>query len=152
ASSYGHPITTNSVYDGLNRRTALTEAAGTAEQRLTTTVYDAANNLQSVTTGQSTNPAYAHPVTTTFTYDALNRRTAMTEAAGRPEQRLKTMVYDAANNALPTPPSSYPTPSYGHAVPTDSAYDALSRRTAMTEAAGQFEQRLTTMLYDVADN
>ena len=60
-------------YDGLNRLTLEVDAVGTAEQTTTTMAYDTANHLVAQTTGQSANPAYAHPVTTNYAFDALGR-------------------------------------------------------------------------------
>src|SRR5262249_49481130 len=101
--NYAHPIRTDYDYDELNRRKSMTEAANSAaDLRLTTMMYDAADNLLSQTTGQSPgnpDPNYAHVIRTDYAYDKLDRRTAMTDAANSArDSRLTTMMYDAAGN------------------------------------------------------
>ena len=66
------------------------EAVGTPAQRTATLLYDPLGNLLSQTTGQSTVGPYAHPVTTNYGYDALNRQTQVDEAAGTSAQRTAT--------------------------------------------------------------
>jgi RHS repeat-associated protein len=140
------PLTrvTANAYDALNRRTTQTQALGTAEQRTATMVYDAVNNLLATTTGIAGNPTYAAPVTTLSGYDALNRRTLTTEAAGSSAERTSLAAYDAANNVVQaTDPLSQL---------TNRAYDALNRLTQTDEAAGTLAQRTTTQVYDAANN
>src|SRR5207247_1904142 len=79
-------------------------AGGALQQRTTSTTYDAADDAISVDrpVGHDlglfgipiANPA---KVTTRYAYDALGRRTAITEAAGTGLARTTTTVYDAAD-------------------------------------------------------
>src|SRR5215469_8112113 len=112
---------------------------GTAVASTATMVYDAAGNLLSETTGQSATFTYAHPETTSYAYDALNRMTQKVLAFGvAGQQRTEAMAYDAAGNLLSdTPPSGHPT-SY--------AYDALDRRVSGTDPLNH----TTTTAYDAA--
>ena len=61
---------------------------------VTTTVYDAAGNMTEVD--------YARGYKTTYAYDTLNRRVAMTQAAGTSDAATTTTVYDAVGNISQT--------------------------------------------------
>ena len=94
---------------------------------------------------------YAHPTITIKNYDLLNRVTGIIDAAGQPEQRSTSYVYDAVGN-LVTKVTGLGSGSYAHPSTMIYSYDALNRRTAMTEAFGQPEQRSATYSYDLGDN
>jgi len=159
--NYAHPSTTTySYYTGLNLRQEMTEAADPTTvsiSRKTSYQYDLNDNLTHLTTGNtnSSNPNYAKPVTTTYLYDRLNRKTNVFEAVGLPETRQSTMVYDAADNLIGVTTGVAPgvtIPSYDHRVTTSYAYDDLNRRSATSEAVGQPESRRTIYEYDATDN
>src|SRR5262249_55750693 len=90
---YQHAATTSYAYDGLGRRTRVIEAYGDSVlQRTTTTVYDAAGSVLSVTDARNVIASYG--------YDAPNRRAATVEALNdRTLRRTATAVYDRARNA-----------------------------------------------------
>src|SRR5262249_50635019 len=76
-------VLTSYGYHVVNRQTTLTEAFGTAVQRTTVTGYDKVGNVRSVTRAQTYDGATTPIlVTTSYDYDALNRRTTMIEAVG----------------------------------------------------------------------
>src|SRR5439155_11413647 len=106
-------------------RTGMTEAAGLVqqpggqglgpllEQRQTTYLYDLGNNLLSVTTGINPTEAFQHKVTTSYAYDAFNRRIQTIAAYGATD--LKRIA--------PLPPDPYG--QNGHDSPvTQTVYDA----------------------------
>jgi YD repeat-containing protein len=151
-----HPGTTTYAYDVLNRVTDLTEAAGTPAQRRTHTEYDGAGNVLSVTTGLADDPGYAHPSTTSYAYDALNRRVASYEGWHRYlgqealtfYERATTLAYDAVGNVLSVTsglarpdwladPLVLLFPELNHPSITSYVYDALNRPTFIAEDWGQ---------------
>src|SRR5262249_45027257 len=89
-----------------------------------------------------------------------------TEAAGKPELRLSTFLYDAVGNLRSQPVGLAPqgakdpgldvtkaaSVSYYHPERTDYGYDVLNRRISVTAAAGRPEATLTTLAYDAAGN
>ncbi len=58
----------------------------------------------------------AASITTSYTYDALNRQVSETDAVGTPVQRTTTTVYDAADNIIAT--------TDGRGLTTSYTYDA----------------------------
>jgi YD repeat-containing protein len=147
----GHIV--SHAYGALNRETQTIEAYGVSGvQRTATMVYDAADNLISETTGQSSTSSYAHPVTTSHAYDALNRETKTIAGYGTSVAETTTMVYDAVGNLLSETTGQSTTSSYAHVQTTSFGYDALYRQTATIEAYGTSLQRTSTVVYDSADN
>jgi RHS repeat-associated protein len=193
--------TTTYQWDGATRRLlGMTEASGLPESRFATYLYDAAGNVTSLTTGQSTNTTYAHNVTTTFLYDGMRRVTTTTEgngartwsklydalgnvtqttapvtsdgvnritsfsydnrnhliqtdeAVGTTAARSGTYLYDGAGNLLAETHGISPTTTYDHHTTTSYGYDALNRRTSVTEGFGGSPSRTTATLYDAAGN
>ncbi len=139
--NFANPLTVSMTYDALNRKTFVEEAPGTADDRKNEFHYDGDDNILWQTTGLSTNPDYAQPVTTKFAYDELNRRTKVIEAyqLGNLERTTST-EYDAANNVVKV------TDPLDHS--TSFSYDALNRKTVTLDARGA----TTTTIYDAADN
>jgi RHS repeat-associated protein len=119
-------VTTTFAYDSLNRLTRVTEAASypntlprlSSGSPVTTVAYDLQGNVLSATD--------ADGVTTSFAYDALNRRTQVIEAWGKPEQRVTSIAYDGAGNVLSVTDPRGVTTSY--------AYDRDNRVTRVIEA------------------
>jgi RHS repeat-associated protein len=148
---------TSSGYDVYNRPTTVIEAYGVVgQQRTTTTLYDAANNVVSVTKPQSydsdTNPVR---VTTSYAYDTLNRQTTMIEGIyNTSPTRTTTMLYDAAGNVTSvTQPQTYDGASNPVRVTTSYAYDALNRTTLVIADSGPNKLNQTTAtLYDLNGN
>jgi YD repeat-containing protein len=153
----GTVIVTSYGYDRLNERTEMVEAWHAQQdyhwaddvQRTSVLVYDGAGNLVVQTTGiANTN---SREVTTVFSYDALNRQTGVTEAAGTDDERHTSLGYDAADNLLSVTrpgPSDYP-----NGVTTSYAYDGVNRRTLVIEAYGlPQEERRTRTVYDGAND
>jgi YD repeat-containing protein len=60
-------------YDANRHVTTESDGYGSAVASTTTMLYDAAGNLLSETTGQSVTASYAHPSTTSYGYDPINR-------------------------------------------------------------------------------
>ncbi len=121
-----------------------TSLNGTAQQRATTTVYDAANNLLSETTGQSTTSSYAHASTTSYAYDALSRVVQTILGYGSSAQSSSTVAYDAGGNVVSSTDGVGDVTSY--------SYDPLSRLVAEVAAYGTSVAVTATMLYDAAGN
>jgi RHS repeat-associated protein len=139
--TYAHLSTTSYAYDTLSRQTKVITAFGQAEQQTATMIYDAASNLLSETTGQSTNATYNHPATTSFAYDALNRRTKTIEAYGvTGQQRTSSVVYDAADNVA----VSYDAAGYATTI----TYDALNRRVSVLDP----QNHTSSTVYDADGN
>jgi hypothetical protein len=109
-------------------------------------------HLTSETTGQSTNSSYAHQVTTSYAYDALNRRTQTLDAYGTSAQTTATVIYDAVGNVVSETTGYSSTSSYSNPLTTSYGYDALYRQTAVLDAYGTSIQRTSTTVYDSADN
>src|SRR5262249_45910493 len=142
--SYAHSLTTSYAYDAANRQTRVLDAFGTSLQRTTTTVYDLAGRVSSVT------DPLGH--TTSYPYDALNRQTQVVEAVGTSAQRTSTMLYDAVDNLLSETTGQSSTGSYAHQVTTSYAYDALNRRTQTLDAYGTSARTTATVPYDAVGN
>src|SRR5262249_57051558 len=104
-----------------------------AESRRVTTAYGRRDRVQEVTAPDGT--------VTRYLYDALGRNSELIEAAGAPEERRSTMAYDAADNLLSRTTGlagGYNSEGVGLFAlqqATDYQYDALNRRTRVTEAA-----------------
>jgi RHS repeat-associated protein len=140
-AAYAHVSTTSYGYDALNRMVKKVVGYGTAGATTVTMIYDTAGNLLSETTGQSTTAAYANVSTTSFAYDAKNRRIAEIDAYGvTGVQRTLTTVYDAASNVVAS------IDPLGNA--TTLAYDALNRITGQIDPLSN----LSTTVYDAANN
>jgi RHS repeat-associated protein len=141
-----HRATTEYAYDDMHRVVVQREAVGTDWQRETYFTYDEFGNLSTQESGISpVTPSWTHRVTTTFAYDLLHRRTAVTEAAHDAQfRRTTTMQYDAEDNLVQvTDPRG---------AITVHEYDALNRRTATTEALGTLVERTALQFYDATDN
>jgi YD repeat-containing protein len=107
-------------------------------------IYDAVSNLLSVTTGIAVG-SYAHPATTSYVYDVLNRRTQEIDAFGVSGlTRTTTIAYDKVGNVIQV------TDALGHI--TSTSYDALNRATRIDEAYGTSVAASSTMIYDATDN
>jgi RHS repeat-associated protein len=143
---------TSYAYDSLNRQVEQIAGFGTAAASTTTMLYDAAGNLLSQTTGQSTTPAYAHPSTTSYAYDALNRQVEQIDGYGTAAASTTTMLYDAAGNLLSKTSGQSTTAGYANASTTSYAYDALNRQVEQIDGYGTAVATTTTMLYDAAGN
>ncbi len=129
-------FTTSYAYDALNRNTQTEFAWGQPEQSTSAMAYDLANNLLSISTGLSSNLAYARPATTAYKYDALNRRAEARDALGF----LVTSVYDSAGNHVAVVDQRGFRTTYG--------YDALHR----VETVRTPKNELTTTAYDQVGN
>ena len=150
--SNNRPLRTLTAYDALGRAVATTEAVGEPDQRRSTVAYDLGDRVQAVTTGLAADPNYAHPSTTTFAYDDLNREKGRTEAAGQTESRSTTTEYDADDNVTVRTVGLSNTPNYGHPVQTRTEYDAYHHPTLVIEAYGDPEERRRTFSYNAAGN
>jgi RHS repeat-associated protein len=138
--SYDHHATTSFGYDTLDRVTSVIQGYGTSIASTATMIYDQADNLLSVTTGISSTASYDHHATTSFAYDALNRRTTEIDAFGvTGVQRTLTTVYDAASNVQAA------IDALGNA--TTITYDAMNRAISVQNPAGT-----ATTVYDAASN
>lgn len=140
-------------YDLLGRRTAMTEGANSENSRTTFYVYDAADNVLSVTLSQYTAREGSRAVTTAFEYDTLNRKTKMTEAVGASDvtegPHVTTYVYyvggQLKNQTTKVNNVVYSTIDYG--------YDSLGHNTSIIENAGlTTAERRTTLRFNAADN
>jgi RHS repeat-associated protein len=109
---------------------------GPAPSRVTTTAYDVATNVLSVT------DALGDVVS--FAYDALNRPVARLDAYGTALQRATTTNYDPVGNVIST--------IDGRGTTTSFAYDLLNRPTARLDAYGNALQRATSTGYDAVGN
>jgi RHS repeat-associated protein len=135
---------TQFLFDDYNRQTEVIDPLGNQ----TTTLYDAEGNVTGVYDQLNR--------LTSFSYDALNRRVATTEAAApgnNPLRRTTTNLYDPAGNLTGIQQAAVD----GSGVRlTSFSYDALNRRVATTEgaqlASGNPARRTTTTLYDAVDN
>src|SRR5207245_3634938 len=96
-------VTTSYGYDALNRQNQVLEAYGvTAVQPTATMIFDAAGKLLSETTGQASDSSYAHPLTTSYAYDAASRQTRIIDSYGTSLARTSTTVYDVAGRVSST--------------------------------------------------
>ena len=128
---------TETQFDELNRPKATIEARGTNGQRSSETHYDAVGNVSWIKTprhfdgdvpsGVITDPQW---VTTSYGYDALDRRTQTIEAWGIGLlQRTSLTDYDADGHVLSeSQPQGYD--AQPKLVITSYAYDGLGRRTS----------------------
>ncbi len=152
STAYAHPSTTSYAYDALYRVTTVIDAYGTSAATTATMLYDAAGNLISETTGQSTTASYAHASTTSYAYDAQERLIQEVDAFGTSIARTTTMLYDAASNLLSETTGQSTTASYANPSTTSFGYDALNRATQEIDAYGTAIQRATSTAYDAAGN
>jgi RHS repeat-associated protein len=83
------------VYDRYGRRTEIVEPVDDLTRIFTKFQIAADGQITGVVRGDTKNPEI---VKTEYEYDALNRQTARTLAAGTPLERRSTVVYDAAGN------------------------------------------------------
>src|SRR5262249_53771216 len=100
---YASPVVTWSGYDVLGRANEGVEAVGTRDERAGVKHYDAAGNVVAATVnigGPPNNPGYDKAVTATFSYDALNRASEVTNAAGTDVRTRTHTDYDAIGNAV----------------------------------------------------
>ncbi|WP_439625042.1 RHS repeat-associated core domain-containing protein [Gemmata sp.] len=129
-------------YDPVGRVTAATAAGALAagpgsplapgSGRTTGTGYDL--------NGNPTRSVASDGTVTVVAYDALDRPTRVTEAAGTAVQRSTGTGYDAVGNV------AWVTDGLG--VRAEFGYDALNRPTAATEAAGTPRERTALTAYD----
>src|SRR5262249_54624283 len=129
-----------------NRRNLVREAVGDPNvARMTTMLYDGEGNLASVTSGLSAVATYQHNVTTSYGYDALNRRTLVLEAYGTGDERITGTKYDANDNVIKVTDTPGNVTSY--------VYDQLDQLKTKTEAENSPDvRRTTTYLYDNVRN
>src|SRR5262249_55701455 len=133
---------TSYQYDALNRRTYMQDAA----TNVTTTQYDKAGNVTTVTDPRTN--------TTTYQYDKLNRQTAVIDA----RSFTTTTQYDAVGNVTQVKDASTNVTTFGYDVlnrktletnplgnSATFAYDAAGNQTSVTDRLG----RVRTMNYDV---
>jgi YD repeat-containing protein len=133
-------------YDDVNQLILQIDAGSTSDERRTTYHYDAAGNLDSTTTGIASSASYAHPSTTNYSYDAMNRRVTVTEAANDPSlTRTTTTTYDKMGGVIQVEdPTS---------TKTVTKRDILGREVQLIEAFGTDLQRTTAQQgYDKAGN
>ncbi len=136
-------------YDGGDKRTNETSAAGTAEASSTTWTYDAVGRLKTQT------DANGH--TYTWVYDALGRATAETNALGQ----ATTYTYDAVGNRLARTDGAGVTTSWTYddmngvtatgsgTLSYEYGYDSGRRRTTMKTKVNGTVTETTTYTYDV---
>jgi RHS repeat-associated protein len=144
SASYDHHATTSYAYDVMNRQIQVITGYGTAAAVTATMIYDAAGNLLSETTGQSTTASYDHHATTNYTYDALERQIAVTEGYGTTLARTTNTAFDSAGNTLSV------TDPLGHT--TSYAYNELNQQTKVIDAYSTSVAVTATMIYDAAGN
>lgn len=109
------PVTTLMTYDVHRRLIRLTEAAGTADERVTITEYDAANNVVATADGRAGGSRTDARYRTRYDYDNRGHRTAVTGPDG-----YKTEVrYDSRGNPWVTVDALGKLTTY--------TYDALSQ-------------------------
>jgi YD repeat-containing protein len=157
----GRSILTQYVYDAANRKTAMTAAFAllepdgsmTALSEATTTcyAYDPAGNLTQVISGQSNRHSYAHPSTTLYEYDPMNRRTLERDMLLAPSPQYPLGVasghltlYDTAGQATLVEDALGVLTRYG--------YDGLGRQTLEVDAWGTSQERTIWRSYDLNDN
>jgi len=122
---------TSSTYDKRNHPTQTDEAVGKDVMRSSTYLYDGAGNLLAETHGISSATNYDHHVTTSYGYDALNRRTEVIEGFGGNASRTTTTLYDAVGNVTVV---ISPRRVGVQNLQTQFLYDALNRQTVTIDA------------------
>ena len=143
ASGVGEDCT----FDARNRDVSCVDTAGST----TTKVFDANNNLLSVTDSKGKNSTYIYDLrnrkisqtdriggTTTFAYDANNNLTSITDA----QASVTSYIYDLRNLQTST---IYPPGSAGGSTTVSTVYDALGRKTQVTDQLGD----TVTYTYDM---
>jgi RHS repeat-associated protein len=135
---------TSYSYDSANRKIEEIDAYGTSVAVATTTIYDSNGNLLSQTIGQSSNSAYAHPSTTSYAYDSLNRQVEKIDGYGTSAASITTTVYDSNGNVLSTINPDGNVTSY--------AYDSDNRKIEEIDGYGSSVAVTTTMIYDTNGN
>jgi hypothetical protein len=80
--SYAHPPATSYGYGPVSRVNQEVDGCGAAAASTATAAYGAASDLLSGATGQSATATYAHPSTTGYGYDALNRQARQIDGYG----------------------------------------------------------------------
>jgi RHS repeat-associated protein len=96
-----HPQVTTTVYDTLNRPKEVYTSVPTETETLTKTFYDPAGNVDRIEAGLAgphARSGFAAPSTATYAYDAQNRQTAVTVAAGTAQAALTLTEFDPAGN------------------------------------------------------
>jgi YD repeat-containing protein len=149
--SYAHLLTTVYKYDYLNRRISITEAAFTDQARTTSEIYDALDNVITITQQRlhdgdpAIDPFYdPQYVTTLIWYDTFGHQRRIVEADSTSAARTMTQTFNAAGNLIGS--------VNWVGTETDTAYDGLGRPTKVIEAVGTSLQRTTSTTYDSADN
>jgi hypothetical protein len=114
-------------------------------------IYDAAGNLLSETSAQSTTVSYDNHQTTSYGYDALNRENQVIQGYGTVIATTGTMIYDNAGNLLSETNGISSTATYDHHTTTSFGYDALNRETTQIDGYGVTGvQRTVTTVFDAA--
>src|SRR5205807_2557201 len=113
---------------------------------LTSTTYDAGDNVVAQTTGLSVNPALpADPATETAVFNALEEEVSAIGADGD----VVTCVYDAARNALSQTAGQSVNPALpAHAETSSSTYNLRDQPVSQTAATGAE----VTLVYDRGGN
>jgi YD repeat-containing protein len=93
---YAKPVTTTMLYDPFQDMIGLTIGSSLSNARVSTMAYDAAGNLISQTIPGPNNSTT--PVTTTYTYDALDRLISTIQPMTLTTNSVTTNMYDALNN------------------------------------------------------
>jgi RHS repeat-associated protein len=119
-------------YDSLKRQVRMVDAAGFS----TKTAYDLVGNVLSIEDGN------AH--TTTYSYDALNRKIDSTMGYGTAEAVTSRYVYDANNNLVEMVDPLLRVSKY--------SYDELNRQISATMAFGTDRASTTRHIYDGVGN
>jgi RHS repeat-associated protein len=138
-STYDHSATTSYAYDALNEQTQVIQGYGNQFATTGTMIYDKVGNLLSETTGYSVTTSYDHHTTTSYGYDALNRRTSEIDGYGTAVARTLATTYDAAGEVQVS------FDALNNA--TTMTHDALGRETQVQDPAGY-----ATTVYDAASN
>jgi RHS repeat-associated protein len=136
-----HDVATEHDYDALGRLTQTIAASNglEAERRVTTFAYDANSNLLSETHQKDADPNPTF-VTTSYLYDALDRRTVTIDDHGGPLERRTTSMLDEVGNVTAITNARVQT--------TEFKYDVLNRQTVTIDAASNH----TTSILDAANN
>jgi hypothetical protein len=90
--SYAHPSATSYGYGPVSRANQEIDGYGTAAASTATVVYGATSNLLSAATGQSVTATDAHPSTTNYGYDALNRQARQIDGYGTAVASITTVL------------------------------------------------------------